>query len=186
MQTEDLMSMKNPLTPAWIEPATFQFVAQQRKHCATAVPSEELYSEFKARGLDTLELPTQNVVLKSAFTGRTKRVKRQALVKLKINNLSLDQIILISTQLFTSLLLGMSFCMDNHVIIDFPKKIIVITADDKDRATEVHLVNERRIIDSNIDSPVTRAIKLGAAHFPPTPQLDRIVNQSIPDTPPLV
>ena len=76
--------------------------------------------------------------------------------------------------------------MDNHVIIDFPKKIIVITADDEDSATEVHLVNERRNIDRNIDSPVTRAIKLEAAHFPPTPQLDRIVNQSIPEPPNLV
>jgi len=31
------MSMKNPLTPAGIEPATFRFVAQRRNHCATAV-----------------------------------------------------------------------------------------------------------------------------------------------------
>jgi len=29
--------MKNPLTPAGIEPATFRFVAQHLKHCATAV-----------------------------------------------------------------------------------------------------------------------------------------------------
>jgi len=64
--------------------------------CQCSIISEELYSEFKARGLDSLELPTQNVVLKSAFKGRTKRVKRQALVKLQINNVSLDQIILIS------------------------------------------------------------------------------------------
>jgi len=28
------MSMKNPLTPAGVEPATFRFVA----HCSTAVP----------------------------------------------------------------------------------------------------------------------------------------------------
>jgi len=32
------MSMKNPLTPAGIEPATFRFVAQNLNHCATAVP----------------------------------------------------------------------------------------------------------------------------------------------------
>ena len=31
--------MKNPLTPAGIEPATFRFVAQHLNHCATAVPS---------------------------------------------------------------------------------------------------------------------------------------------------
>ena len=30
--------MKNPLTPAGIEPATFRFVAQHPNHCATAVP----------------------------------------------------------------------------------------------------------------------------------------------------
>jgi len=38
---KDFMSMKNPLTPAGIEPATFRFVAQHLNHCATAVP---LYS----------------------------------------------------------------------------------------------------------------------------------------------
>ena len=31
--------MKNPLTPTGIEPATFRFVAQHLKHCATAVPT---------------------------------------------------------------------------------------------------------------------------------------------------
>jgi len=34
------MSMKNPLTPAGIEPVTFQIVAQHLNHCATAVPGE--------------------------------------------------------------------------------------------------------------------------------------------------
>ena len=32
------MSMKNPVTPAGIEPAAFRFVAQHLNHCATAVP----------------------------------------------------------------------------------------------------------------------------------------------------
>ena len=32
------MSMKNPLTPVGIEPATFRFVAQHLNHCATSVP----------------------------------------------------------------------------------------------------------------------------------------------------
>jgi hypothetical protein len=151
----------------------------------SSIISEELYNKFKARGLHSLELPTQNVVLKSAFTGRTKRVTRQALVKLQINNVSLDQIILISPQLVTPLLLGMDFCMDNHVVIDFPKKTIIINADNKESATKVNLVNEGRHSDHNIDSPVTRVINLGTAELPPTPQLDCIVNPSIPDPPTL-
>jgi len=32
--------MKNPITPAGIEPATFRFVAQHLNHCATAVPPD--------------------------------------------------------------------------------------------------------------------------------------------------
>jgi hypothetical protein len=32
------MSIKNPLTPVGIEPATFRFLAQHLNHCATAVP----------------------------------------------------------------------------------------------------------------------------------------------------
>jgi hypothetical protein len=32
------MSMKNPLTPAGIEPASFQLVSQHLNHSATAVP----------------------------------------------------------------------------------------------------------------------------------------------------
>jgi len=31
--------MKNALTPAGIEPATFRIVAQHLNHCATAIPS---------------------------------------------------------------------------------------------------------------------------------------------------
>ena len=38
---KDFMSMKNPLTPAGIEPATFWFVAQHLNHCTTAVPQHK-------------------------------------------------------------------------------------------------------------------------------------------------
>jgi len=37
------MSMKDPLTPAGIEPAAFRFVAQHLSHCATAVPFIYIY-----------------------------------------------------------------------------------------------------------------------------------------------
>ena len=35
------MSMKIPLTPAGIEPATIRFVAQHLTHCATAIRRRE-------------------------------------------------------------------------------------------------------------------------------------------------
>ena len=46
------MSIKKPLTPAGIEPATFRFVAQHLNHCATAVPisgtkTENIYFKIK-------------------------------------------------------------------------------------------------------------------------------------------
>ena len=37
------MSMKNRMTLAGIEPATFRFVAQHLNHCATAVPHIYIY-----------------------------------------------------------------------------------------------------------------------------------------------
>jgi len=37
------MSIKNPLTQAGIEPATFRFVTQYLNHCATAVPKLHSY-----------------------------------------------------------------------------------------------------------------------------------------------
>ena len=38
--------MKNPLTPAGIEPATFRFVTQYLNHCATAVPVHDVLELF--------------------------------------------------------------------------------------------------------------------------------------------
>ena len=151
--------------------------------CQCSIISEELYSELKTKGLNSLELPTQNVVLKSAFTGRTKRVKRQALIQLRIRNISVDQIILISPQLVTPLLLGMDFCVDNRIVIDFPKETIIINTNDDESATEVNLVNGRRNMDSSIDNPTSRGINLRTAEQLFTPQRDSIINPSMSDPP---
>ena len=47
------MSMKNPLTPAGIEPATVRFVAQHLNHCATAVSSNRSCGVLKCESLLT-------------------------------------------------------------------------------------------------------------------------------------
>jgi len=43
------MSMKNPVTPAGIEPATLRFVAQHLNHCATAVPRQRSCTKSKSK-----------------------------------------------------------------------------------------------------------------------------------------
>ena len=45
------MSLKNPLIPSGIEPATFQFVAQHLNHCATVVPHTLIYLPTNFRTL---------------------------------------------------------------------------------------------------------------------------------------
>jgi len=51
--------MKNPLTPAGIEPATFRFVVQHLNHCGTAVPNNNNNNNnnnYKTNELDTNEI----------------------------------------------------------------------------------------------------------------------------------
>ena len=43
------MSMKNPLTPAGIEPVTFRFVAQHLNHCAAAVSFSIILVDLNSR-----------------------------------------------------------------------------------------------------------------------------------------
>ena len=67
----DFMSMKNPLTPAGIEPATFQFVAQHLNHCATAVPMSQCRN--KKRQQHNL-----NAISKTSHTHATAYIESQS------------------------------------------------------------------------------------------------------------
>jgi hypothetical protein len=82
-------------------------------------------------------------VLKSAFTGKTQRVNRQGLVPLKIRAIPVEQIMLISPKLVTQLILGMDFCIDNNIVIDFTKGRIIMKAHNGGTAQRINLVNER-------------------------------------------
>ena len=48
--------MKNPLTQAGIEPATFRFVAQHLNHCTTAVPLHVNYGLYIGPGRTKIKL----------------------------------------------------------------------------------------------------------------------------------
>jgi len=52
--------MKNPLTLAGIETATYRFVAQHLNHCATAVPSTALTS---------LEITNEETIVMTSSSG---------------------------------------------------------------------------------------------------------------------
>jgi len=67
VRPEGLCQWKNPLTPAGIEPATFWFVAQHLNHCATAVPTRDMYLSLNSR---RLRLPSREVVRSALCTGR--------------------------------------------------------------------------------------------------------------------
>jgi len=62
--------MKNPLTPAGIEPATFRFVAQHLNHCATVVPTG---IQYNALLYTTAYISYMCVSLQSVFVSTTKQ-----------------------------------------------------------------------------------------------------------------
>ena len=45
--------------------------------CEASILSKQLYNELKANGVESLELPTQNVVLLGAFSRKAHRVRKQ-------------------------------------------------------------------------------------------------------------
>jgi len=53
-------------------------------------------SKLRYAGLQYLELPTQHVNLVSAFSNKSKRVKKQALLEVNIGETKLDQVVLLS------------------------------------------------------------------------------------------
>ena len=61
--------MKNSLTPAGIEPATFRFVAQHLNHCATAVPFAPAYAFVKFA--NAVKLTNAKATFNKSFTNIT-------------------------------------------------------------------------------------------------------------------
>ena len=64
--------------------------------CEALIVSEQLYNELKVNGVESLELPTQNIVLVGAFSRKAHRVRKQVSLTLKFGDLHIDQIFLVS------------------------------------------------------------------------------------------
>jgi len=82
--------------------------------------TEELYLKLRSEGVEALELGVQNAVLVSAFRNKTKCIRAQAMLPIRIGDIVADHIFLISPQLLTQALLGVDFCRMNNIIINFP------------------------------------------------------------------
>ena len=73
-----------------------QYSAVLDTGCEASILSEQLYNELKSHGIDSLELPTQNVVLVGTFSRKAQRVRKQVFLTLKFGDMYVDQVFLVS------------------------------------------------------------------------------------------
>jgi hypothetical protein len=113
--------------------------------CEISIMNEHLYNGLRHRGLKGLELPTQNINLVSAFNRKSNRIKKQALIEFKIGDINITQILLISPQLLTDVILGLDFLMDYLTVMDFATRNISLTVNGE--CTEAQFVGVRNATD---------------------------------------
>jgi hypothetical protein len=118
--------------------------------------NQELYSKLRDKGMNNLELPVQNINLVSAFSDKSRKVKRQAMISLNFGELSVDQIFLISSGLMTEVLLGVDFCVENKVKISFPERCFTMEIDN-------HV--SRQVFYQKTDKLASSVNKLGTGHL---------------------
>ena len=81
--------------------------------------SERAYEKLIGTGLAILTLPVEGVILVTAFGGRSKRIRQQALVEFSIGQDVFETIFLVSPQLNNDAILGCQFLREHGVTIDF-------------------------------------------------------------------
>jgi hypothetical protein len=135
-------------------------------------------------GMKSLELPAQNAVLQSAFTGRYQQVRKQAMIEVLSGSVRIDQIFLISSKLITSILLGVDFCKENGVILNFPERKLLINARNNGESVEVTFFGEGVTEQEFGDKEVSKTSYIGQEPErtlrPLTNNLETAVNQLNP------
>jgi len=94
--------------------------------CKLSIMNEDLYNRLRHEWFKCLELPTQHVSLLSAFNKKSNEVKKQAVLDISIGDFRINQIILLSPQLFTDAILGLDFLLDYHAVISFAQRSIIL------------------------------------------------------------
>jgi hypothetical protein len=93
--------------------------------------NEQLYNKLSLLGLNCLELLTQHLNLVSAFNERSKRIRKQALLEIRIGDNTVDQVVLLSSQLLTDAILGLDFLIDHASEIRFPDRTVSLKINEK-------------------------------------------------------
>jgi hypothetical protein len=83
--------------------------------------NEHLYEKIKKRGNSYLLLPA-HLTQVSAFNDKGKWVMKQIFVPVKVGNVSIYQVLIISPQLLTSAILGVDSFISTFAIINFPER----------------------------------------------------------------
>ena len=96
--------------------------------CEVSLMNENVYNKLRQNGLECLELPTQHINLVSAFNRRSNKIKKQALLLFQVERTEIPQVVLLSPQLVTEVILGIDFLMEYLAIINFPEKQLLIQA----------------------------------------------------------
>jgi hypothetical protein len=74
-----------------------KFVLDSGAQCS--IISERVYCELLKAGINSMELPAQKVVLRKAFGGRSRRVRKQAYLEFKLGEDAFEHVFFISPQL---------------------------------------------------------------------------------------
>jgi hypothetical protein len=99
--------------------------------CELSILNEKLYNKLRLSGFNCLELPTQHLNLVSAFSERSKRIRKQALLEIQIGDSTVDQVVLLSPQLLTYAILGLDFPVNHAAEISFPDRTISLKINEK-------------------------------------------------------
>jgi hypothetical protein len=94
--------------------------------CELSIMNEHLYNRLRHEGLKCFELPTQHVNLLSAFNKKSNRVKKQAMLDVKLGDFKINQIVLLSPQLLTDAILGLDFLVEYEAVINFAERSIAL------------------------------------------------------------
>jgi hypothetical protein len=106
--------------------------------------NEHLYNRLRHEGLKCFELPTQHVNLVSAFNKKSNRVKKQAMLDVKIDDFKVNQIVLLSRQLLTDAILGLDFLVDYKAVINFAERSITLKIKGEDIQIEFIGIKKRQ------------------------------------------